>query len=180
MRWTIYLLVSFVMQLVALVITPLLPLFASPREGRSENGNVIAVGPRLPRWLAWFDTPDNDLYGDPKWRTSHDGGHWSQVGWLYRNSLYQFKWSVLSAPIDRFKVMFDGDRLINRNNGHYGELRVKMGDYWQYKLVKPIGSTGYCWMLNFGWLLDDTSQDRALFMFSPRLVKITFQGNVNA
>ena len=176
-RWIIYLLFSLFMQVVALFVTPLLPAFAYPRLGKVDNGNGEAVEPRLPKWLSWFDTPDNSLLGDNNWRNSHNGGYWSKVAWLYRNCIYYFKWSVLAAPMDTYKILFDGDPKINRNNGRFGVLRVSMGSYWQYKMVKPIGKTGYCWMLNFGWLLDDTSKDKALFMFSPRLVKITGVSN---
>jgi hypothetical protein len=170
-RWIAYLLVSLLMQLVALVITPILPAFASPRLGKSDNGNKDMVGPRLPKWLAWFDTPDNDLDGDPNWRKAHPaGGYMDHVLWLYRNSLYGFKWTVLSAPMDRFKVLFDGDRSINYHTRKFGVLRASMGDYWQYKCIRPLIG-GWCLMLNFGWLLDDLDQPRALFMFSPRLVR---------
>ena len=176
-RWIIYLLFSLFMQVVALFVTPLLPAFAYPRLGKVDNGNGEAVEPRLPKWLAWFDTTDNSLFGDKNWRNSHSGGYASMVMWLYRNSLYGLKWTVLAAPMTPIDVVFDGDPKINRNNGHFGVLRVKMDGYWQYKRVTPIGKTGYCWMLNFGWLLDDTDQDKALFMFSPRIVKITGVSN---
>lgn len=173
MRYAIYLLASLVMQVIAWIVTPLLPAFASPRLGRSDNSSVEAVGPRLPKWLAWFDTPDNDLDGDHNWRKANpEGSYLDHVRWLYRNSLYGFKWSVLSAKMDRFKILFDGDRSINYHTGKFGTLKVRMDGYWQWKRIAPIGKTGWCWMLNFGWLLDDLDQDRALFMFSPRIVRI--------
>jgi hypothetical protein len=47
-------------------------------------------------------------------------------------------------------------------------MRIKRGDgYWQYKSVRPF--LGRIIVLNMGWLLDDPSQEKALFMFSPRL-----------
>lgn len=164
-----YLVAAMFMEAVALLLAPVLPLFA-------RNGY-------LPGWLIWFETVDANLYGDKGWRTEHvtdPTNYWSQVKWLARNRAYNFKWTVLSAPMTPIDVVFVGDNTINRNNGHYGTLRARMGDYWQYKLVKPIGNTGWCWMLNFGWLLDDLDQGNALFLFSPRIVRISFKGSLNA
>jgi len=171
LRWLICLVALFVMSLLALVLTPVLPLFARSRMGPVDNNHGQAKEPRLPVWLAWFDTPDNSLLGDPGWRATHNGGYWSQVAWLYRNSLYGFKWGPIAAPMGAERHIH-GDPSINRNNGHYGILRISMGPYWQWKCVKPIGRSGYCWMINLGWMLDDAGQQRALFMFSPRLVRL--------
>lgn len=170
-RWLTCLAALATMSLIAMVLTPLLPLFARPRLGPVDNNNATAVEPRLPRWLAWFDTPDNSLLGDPGWRKTHDGGYSSQVAWLYRNSLYGFKWGPIAAPMSEPRIV-DGDPSINRNNGRFGILRITMGPYWQWKCVKPIAATGYCWMINLGWMLNDAGQKKALFMFSPRVVKI--------
>lgn len=173
MHWLLYLLAALVMEVLAVVLAPALPLFASLRPGPWNNGKQIAFGHRLPGWLAWFDTPDNALDGDENWLTSHAPGHWSQVGWLWRNRAYGFKWGPLAAPMYLPARVIRGDLKVNRNNGHYGLLRISMGKYWQWKYVTPIASTGWCLMLNFGWLLDDDSQPRALFLFSPRVCKIT-------
>jgi hypothetical protein len=160
MRWACYLIAALLMEALALVLAPLLPAFA--RDGH------------LPRWLKWFETYDCNLYGDHGWQTEHvkePSSYWSQVQWLARNRAYTFKWTVLSAPMCLEKLTYEGDLKINRNNGRFGVLRVTMGEYWQYKLVRPL-AFGYCSMLNFGWLLDDFSQPSALFMFSPRLARI--------
>lgn len=170
-RWLIYLAALCAMSLLALVITPILPAFAKPRLGPTDNGHGQAIEPRLPHWLAWFDTPDNSLLGDSAWKATHNGGYFSQVLWLYRNSLYGFKWGPLAAPMSEPRII-KGDPTINRNNGHFGTMSIRMGKYWQWKCVKRIGQSGRCWMINLGWMLDDASQKRALFMFSPRCVKI--------
>lgn len=170
-RWLVYLGALFVMSVLAFFLTPLLPAFARPRLGPVDNNHGQAVEPRLPRWLAWFDTPDNSLLGDKNWKATHDGGYWSQVAWLYRNSLYGFKWGPIAAPMGGQRIIH-GDPDINRNNGHYGVLRITMGPYWQWKCVKPIGRSKRCWMINLGWMLNDASQARALFMFSPRVVSL--------
>lgn len=166
MRWTLYLLVSFIMQIVAWIITPLLPLFAVQRMGAWDNAREQRMGYRLPLWLSWFDTPDNALCGD--WNFIHSNfpcSYMSKVKWLYRNSLYGFKWSVLSAPMDASARVKTGQQAVGWKNP--GFQRIRMGDYWQWHLVKVIGP--FIVNLNFGWLLNDGDAPRALFMFSPRI-----------
>lgn len=166
MRWPLYLLASFIMQVVAWIITPLLPLFKVSRVGPFDNNSQTKDAWRLPLWLSWFDTPDNGLCGD--WNFIHKHfpcTHWSMVGWLYRNSLYGFKWSVLSAPMDAPARVKTGQQAVGWLNP--GFQRITMNDYWQWHLVKTFGPVTI--NLNFGWLLNDGDQPRALFMFSPRV-----------
>lgn len=167
MRYLVYLAAALAMEVLAFVLAPVLPLFA-------RNGY-------LPGWLAWFQTPDYSLYGDPGWQSEHvrdPRSYWSQVRWLLRNRAYGFKWSVLAAPVDLQSYSFRGNPDIkNRHNAVAGWLHVTMGEYWQWKWIAPLPGTSMCVMLNFGWLLDPyyrhpslaKTQPRALFMFSPRL-----------
>lgn len=168
-RWILYLLASIPAQIVAWIVTPALPLFARPAFGFSNNASTAAIGPRLPPWLSWFDTPDNSLLGDANFANRHGGGYWSMVAWLYRNSLYGFKWTVLAAPITQ-TTFITGDPSINYHIPRFGIMRARSGDFWQWKCVKPIGR--YCLVFNFGWLLDAPGQRLALFMFSPRIKKL--------
>ena len=166
------------MTIIAFFITPFLPAFAVWRDGPIDNNNRTGKEFRLPLWLSWFDTPDNSLFGDNNWNMTHDGGYLSQVAWLYRNSLYGFKWGFLSAPVDQ-PITYVGDPSINRNNGKCGVFKAQMGKYWEYKIVKKIyGNRGI--MFDFGWLLNAyvsdphlvKTQPKALFQFSPRIVTI--------
>lgn len=168
MRYFLYLLLYIPVQVFAYLITPLLPLFAKSRMGAIDNANSQANEPRLPNWLSWFMTPDNSLYGDNNWKASHYyTKHWSMVAWLYRNSLYGFKWSVLSMPIQPTRKMI-GNPQINHHTQTYGTMRITQPNgAWQYKLVMPF--CGKILVLNLGWLLDDCSQSKALFMLSPRI-----------
>jgi hypothetical protein len=169
MRWLLYLLLYIPVQLVTYLITPLLPLFAVVRYGKIDNANGYGLSVRLPEWLAWFDTPDNPISGDSNWIVSHfdKSAYWSRVAWLYRNSLYGFKWSVLAMPIQSTRKMI-GNPQIDYHSKTYGTMRITQPNgAWQYKSVRPF--LGKILVLNFGWLLDDTSQERALFMFSPRV-----------
>lgn len=57
MKYAAYLLASFIMQLVAWVITPILPLFAKPRFGYIDNANKTASEPPT---LAFLVCSDDD------------------------------------------------------------------------------------------------------------------------
>lgn len=184
MRFLAYLAIYIVMQLLAYLITPLLPLFMVYRYGPINNNNGESYEPRLPIWLSWFDTPDNSLWGDSGWRTEHCpnyNSYWGMVKWLYRNSLYGMSWSLLAAPIKQDQITWQGDLYITSGNGgQFGKIQVQMGNYWQYKSIFSIKRTSYCLQVEFGWVLDpyckkDTlwlTEPRALFTASPRLIKI--------
>lgn len=174
---------SLIFDVLSLILAPILPLFARNLPGKTNNNNSSGVEPRLPNWLSWFMTPDNSLWGDSGWQSRNPGykGYLYQVGWLIRNHAYGFKWEVLSCPVDMDILFWDGNLDLTRNDGGvFGDLWVIMGDYWQYKIIKKIPFTTWAIMLNFGWLLDSycktkdlvKTQPKALFLFSPRIVKI--------
>jgi hypothetical protein len=83
-------------QIITYIITPILPLFIEDRYGYLNNQHALGIGPRLPLWLSWFDTRDNSLDGDLKFQSVNKESYLSKVYWLYRNSLYGFKWTVLA------------------------------------------------------------------------------------
>jgi hypothetical protein len=66
-RFLIYLVAEQLFNIVAMLLAPILPAFASMQDGRSDNSHCRAVEPRLPRWLSWFMTLDNSLWGDVGW-----------------------------------------------------------------------------------------------------------------
>ena len=152
MNYLAKLLVYLSLQLFTYILTPLLPSFAFLQYGYCNNYSCFYKEPRLPNWLSWFQTPDNSLLGDDNWKQTHTGTYWDQVKWLYRNSLYGFKWTVLGAP------MPDVDN-----------------KYWQWRYYSD-------WIkLDFGWLLEPYKNDpnlhfeqpKALFQFSirPRILQ---------
>ena len=167
MRYLLYLILYIMMQVIAYLITPILPSLAVFAEGWSDNHSIRRVEPRLPLWPSWFDTPDNSLYGDDNFMCQHNKGYWSQVIWLYRNSLYGFKWSVLAAPSPALLCLKGELAELDYHKRKFGSMWLHAGSYWQWKCVRPLGSK--ILILNFGWLLEDASQTKALFMFSPRL-----------
>lgn len=90
MIWFAMLPLEIAFTLLALLLAPVLPLFARDEYGFCDNANAMRTEPRLPSWLSWFMTPDNSLYGDAGWRTEHCPDHWhdywGMVQWLWRNS----------------------------------------------------------------------------------------------
>lgn len=164
--YSLFLVASLLAHACAFLLAPVLPLFAESRKGWLDNGKFWNVGPRLPLWLAWFDTPDNSLRGDARWDREHTFGYRSMVGWLLRNRAYGFNWTVLSRAIQAERTV-TGDPDIGYQGSRFGTLKIKQPNgAWQYKVVRPL--FGKVFEGNFGWLLDDTSKQRALFMLSPR------------
>jgi len=148
LRYLLYLIVYIPLQIITYVITPLLPMFAINRSGWSNNKEYEEIAPRLPPWLSWFDTPDNSLLGDNNWFNNHKNNYLSKVMWLYRNSLYGFKWSVLAAPMTS-KVIRYGAESLDYHTAKYGWQYLKMNSYWQFKYVKPFMNKII--VLNIGW-----------------------------
>src|SRR4051794_38118577 len=73
------------------------PLFA--QLGPITSDGKTRYGFRLPDWLAWFDTFDDDLDSGAR-RDGKERSYWRRVAWLYRNSAYGFSYWVLGIPFD--------------------------------------------------------------------------------
>lgn len=171
--------------LTAMLLAPVLPLFAEKRLGPANNSGAQAIEPRLPTWLAWFDTSmDNSLWGDEGWRVKHCPQHWDtylgMVLWLWRNPAAGFCWSVLSHPLDRydyFDVSHSGNGLdVDKGAGRYGWYFIQSrSGAFSYRWCKKVGTK----VLSFeaGWLLDIYVKNpaerertpRAPFQFQPQI-----------
>lgn len=171
-----------VINLIGTVLTfPLAFIFAllkSDQDGWLDNGTKWGTGPRLFKWLSWFQTPDNSLDGDQTFKTLHKLGWWSKVQWLWRNPFYGFAVKYLHGTDG---ISWSGDLTCNEQNPGY--LLVTGNGLFQWVLFKHIG--GKCLYLNFGWniraLVDPAyindpnnapfiADYPATFAFSPRLV----------
>lgn len=172
--------------LLAMLLAPVLPLFARLRNGPIDNANGEGVEPRLPAWLFWFDTStDNSLWGDHGWRTKHCPRYWQsyigEVLWLWRNPAAGFCWSVLSRRTfnyDRYTVSHSGNGLdVDKGQGKYGWyfIRCARDGAFSLRWCKQIGPK----VLSFeaGWLLDVYVKDAqyakqaplATFQFQPQI-----------
>lgn len=171
LKYTILALLSLPLTLVAFIIAPILPLFAS-KDGW------------LPKWLWWFQTPDNSLDGDTGWFNEHWQWRYAlptplctyvgRVGWLWRNPAYAFGCEYIDGFLP---VTYRGDPTIGDNQtAKEGWLYVEVGELFQLTYVKRIASTNKCFYVNFGWnirALTDSNNARkeyeATFVFSPRI-----------
>ena len=179
MIYLIYLIltpISLLLTLVAVILAPVLPLFAQNAFGWRDNHSYEDFGPRLPQWLNWFMTPDNDLYGDATFSRINGKSYFSQVKWLWRNPAYSFALRYIQAP---YNTSVKGDPTIKDNdNAKEGWCLVFSNGLFQFRFVKRIFSTNRCWYCNFGWnimgLTDPKVEPKpqewqATFVFSPRI-----------
>ena len=167
--------INLVITLLALVIAPVLPLFANQQEGWLDNHSSWGVGPRLPTCLDWFMTPDNSLDGDATFAQLNPPCYLSQVKWLIRNPAYAFGLRYLVPP---YMTVVYGDKTIKDNdNAKAGWCFIKANGLFQFRLVYPIGFSR-CFLCNFGWnimgLVDPNVEPKpqewqSTFVFSPRI-----------
>lgn len=165
--------ISLLLTLIALVLAPILPLFAEDRMGWCDNHRYEAVEPRLPEWMNWFMTPDNSLYGDHTFLTLNGEGYWSKVKWLCRNPAYAFAIRYIDTKTNDTVVV--GDDSIKDNDGaKAGWCFVRCAGLFQFTWVNPIGYSR-CIYVNFGWNIrgtlhqEKTVSYQATFVFSPRI-----------
>lgn len=176
LKYVFLVLLSLPMNLLALLLAPVLPLFATNSYGWLDNHSKEGYGPRLPNWLSWFQTPDNSLDGDNTFEQLNGRGYLSQVKWLIRNPLYAFAIQYPTAP---YEVTVFGDKTIKDNdNAKAGICFVTANGLFQFRYIKQIPGTTRCFLVNFGWnimaLVDDNVQPKptpyqATFVFSPRI-----------
>lgn len=178
MIYLIYLIlvpISLLLTLIAVILAPILPIFAVQKLWWCDNHSYQAVGPVLPTWLNWFMTPDNTLNGDATFQSINGISYWSKVKWLWRNPAYSFALKYIQAP---YTTSVAGDPTIKDNdNAKAGWCLVHANGLFQFTLVAPIGFSR-CIYVNLGWnvrgLVDVNVQPKpqewqATFVFSPRI-----------
>lgn len=175
---------SLLLTVVAFIIAPLLPFFASVQDGPLNNGNEYGSGARLPSWLNWFMTPDNSLEGDYGWQNEHAqwrfkfpvavASYIGQVGWLWRNPAYAYGLEYINGNVG---PTYSGDPTIKDNSdAKEGHLIVHASGLFQYVYVKRIFNTNKCFYINLGWNIraliskgNRRNPYEATFVFSPRI-----------
>ena len=168
--------VSLLITLIAVILAPVLPLFGVHKDWWLDNHSKFGMGFVLPSWLNWFNTPDNDLYGDATFQQINGISYWSMVKWLWRNPAYSFALRYLNSP---YETTVYGDKTIKDNdNAKAGWCFVRANGLFQFRYIKRIANTNRCILVNLGWnimgLVDDNVQPKpdtwqATFVFSPRI-----------
>ena len=174
--YLILVLLNLFITLVAVLLAPILPIFATQQEGWLDNHSQWGQGLRLPTWLNWFQTPDNSLDGDATFALLNPPYYLSRVKWLLRNPAYAFALRYLLLP---YTTSVLGDKTIKDNdNAKEGWCFVHANNLFQFTFVKRILSTSRCVYINLGWnirgLVDDNVPNKpnpwqATFVFSPRI-----------
>lgn len=178
MIYLIYLLmvpVNLLVTLLCILLSPILPIFATQQYGWCDNRSYQAVGPRLPKWLSWFQTPDNSLDGDATFEKINPPSYLSKIKWLIRNPGYGYGNKYFSAP---YTTSYTGNPNIRDNDRAIaGYLFCHANGLFQFVWIKPIGYQR-CIYVNLGWnirgLVDPNlkpkpDQWEATFAFSPRI-----------
>lgn len=172
LKWLVLAIASLAMTIANLFLAPVIALF-------------VGADGWLPKWLSWFQTPDNPVDGDTGWRTEHWLWRYrlpiplsiyvGRVGWLWRNPVYGFAINVLGARTVRTDILVlrgkekVGNRPL-REGWQYRKLyrRGKL-IYWQFYYVKKW-SDRFCIRINLGWKLWSFSDKESVLcqhVFSP-------------
>ena len=175
---------SLILTAFAMLIAPVLPIFAKNENGPLDNATSYGQGMRLPQWMSWLMTPDNSLEGDGGWKNEHwqwrfkfpapIASYIGYVGWLWRNPAYSFGMKYIDGTQN---VTMKGDNSIGDNQtAKEGSVYVECEKLFQYVYIKRIFNTNKCVYVNLGWniraLLDPNNRKinyRATLAFSPRV-----------
>ncbi|OSK23640.1 hypothetical protein EAMG_01709 [Escherichia coli M056] len=147
--WLLFVPLNLLVVLTAYIFAPVIVLFC-----RDDGW--------LPRWLWWFQTPDNPMDGDSGWKCEH--WQWrfklpwalaryiGRVGWCWRNPAYGFAINVLGAKNPPTPFKWYG----NPNTGNHtptvdGWLIVTAGIWWNVYVIAPF--CGRTFRLYLGWKL---------------------------
>lgn len=165
LKWLALMPASFIMAIVGRLLAPILPFFVDKETHR------------LPRWLSWFATDDNDADGD--------AGHWQRwpgtdawatykrrVAWMWRNTCYGFDINVLGVEVrssDSWEVT--GDENASDTNGVSGTCRRRCrrdGKLIAFQLyyIKHYRLLGRpcCVRINVGWKLWGSRDKKAQYV----------------
>lgn len=155
MKWVILWPASLVFTIIAMLLAPVLPTFAS-KDGW------------LPAWLSVFQTPDNPLDGDSGFINEHAPFKGVQVGWkqyinrifwLWRNPAYGADISWFGARLKKGDVVFYDGNLNTSDQGQPGYFLGMCGNYWDLYYVLKYGNSGYCLRFRAGWKLQRYAQN---------------------
>lgn len=165
--------ISLLLTLLAVILAPILPVFAVQKFWWCDNHSYQAIGPVLPAWLNWFQTPDNTLDGDATFVANNPPSYWSKVKWLVRNPAYSFALKYINT-LENMPRYTGNENIKDNDNAVAGWCFVRCAGLFQFTWVQPIGFSR-CIYCVFGWNIRGTLHQpttenyQATFAFSPRI-----------
>lgn len=151
-RWIALAIVNLFVVVLAYLLAPILPAFAIGRA-------------TLPRFLSWFQTPDNPLDGDANFKANvapfpGEQSGWRQyvnrIFWLWRNPSYGFDLAVLGFTASKLAAVVKVGPLplagAPQTGWYFATATNPDGSRaWQFYAVKVWGRCAS--RVNFGWKL---------------------------
>jgi hypothetical protein len=162
-----------VMVILAGLLAPILPIFSTQQDGWLDNESIWGRGPRLPKWLNVFMTPDNSLDGDATFEKLNGRSYWSKVKWLWRNPIYNFAIYYINTIENKSKV-YGNNNIKDNDNAIAGWCFVTCAGLFQFTLVLPVWK-GACIYWVAGWNIRGTVEQppkenyQATYALFPRL-----------
>lgn len=156
---------SISVTLLAVILAPVLPLFALGKD-------------KLPSWLSWFQTPDAPIFGDAPFRETHQDSYLTRVIWLLRNPGYGFDWSVLATMVNETPRLVFGNPLITDTAwpdvpavpGWYG---LATSDAWEFYWIKPFPfGLSRCFRIRLGWKLGGFLNNPAVWKLGSKAMYV--------
>lgn len=156
LKFIVLILLDYLFTILGLILAPILPLFATKQQ-------------KLPKWLSWWDTPDNTLDGDEGWKNEHllflncKGDnldfiriYLKRVCWLFRNTGYGFSHSVAGVDVSEQDVVsWEGNQKVGNRPLSEGKCKaILRGDnkaFMLYYVKKTF--KGKCLRVYIGWKL---------------------------
>lgn len=165
-RWFMLAVISLALNITTILASPIL-------------GIVAAMFRRLPGFLRYLSTTDDDVFGS---KTTGEPvpakfvGRWKRATWwIARNPNYTFDAKVLGFPHEGMRFI-EGASILSMDfhpkNGRkaaFALMEVNGKRYFSYRLVIPYGSKYIKMWIGWSYVDNGTGNHMIKFMFHPML-----------
>lgn len=148
MSYFILMPMSLIMTFISFFVSPLAAALAD------KEGNP-------PKWLRWFGTYDNSLYGDNGWQTEHCPAYrswWCMTKWMWRNPIGVFGHEVAGKTPNLGNLKIKGNPYVSNRPLTPGYLWVSCKNCWMLYVVVAWPGRKRCIRLVLGWKLAYVAQ----------------------